>query len=220
MASVGMLRWVPENKHMANQKIKFAKMRTYIGGKIANNLQVMKKTGWLLVLMFMVAKGLSAQTFDEWFEQNSTQLKYLALQIAALDGYAGVLEDGYRITGNGLSGIAGIQAADTAMHGQYFESLEVVSPAVRADPRVAGIKQYCQAVEQLAALIAAAGTAMDGKIAANLEAACEQDLGWLDLLLTDGDLGLEDAERLRLIGKLYGEARARFGFAVEVLANR
>jgi hypothetical protein len=163
-----------------------------------------------------VTEELSAQTFDEWFHQNSTQLKYLALQIAALDGYSRALEDGYGITGDGLNGIAGIQAADTTMHGQYFASLDVVSPAVRADPRAADIKQYCQAVEQLASLIGTAGTVLDGTIAANLEAACAQDLGWLDVLLTDGDLGLEDAERLQLIGELCERAKARYAFSVEV----
>jgi hypothetical protein len=176
----------------------------------------MKKAGWLLVFMLAVTKELHAQTFDEWFQQNSTQLKYLVAQIAALDAYSGALEDGYGITGGGLNGIAGIQAADTTMHGRYFSSLEVVSSAVRADPRVADIKQFCGTVSQLEVLIASVGTALDATIAGNLEAACVQDLGWLDVLLTDGDLALEDSERLGLIGRLWSDARARWAFAVEV----
>jgi hypothetical protein len=179
----------------------------------------MKKASWLLVLMFWVTINLSAQTFDEWFRQNSTQLKYLIAQISALDAYSTALEDGYWITGGGLNGIAGIQAEDTTMHGRHFSSLEIVRSAVRADPQVADIRQFCGTVRQLAMLIASEGTALDAVIADNLEAACEQDLGWLDVLLTDGDIALEDAERLKLIRMIYSNAKARMTFAVGVLGD-
>jgi hypothetical protein len=175
----------------------------------------MKKAGWLLALMFSVTMNLSAQTFDEWFRQNGTQLKYLIAQISALDAYSAALEDGYGITGGGLSGIAGIQTADTAMHGRYFSSLEMVSSAVRADPRVADIRQFCGTVRQLAVLIASEGTALDAVIAGDLEDACVQDLDLVNVLLTDGDIALENAERLKLIGTIYSNAKARWAFAME-----
>jgi hypothetical protein len=176
----------------------------------------MKKAGWLLVLMFSATMNLSAQTFDEWFRQNSTQLKYLEVQIAALQAYSVVLRAGYRIAAEGLGGIGSIELADTTIHANYFSSLELVSPAVRGDPRVAEVLAYCKDVPVLADRIAALGLELGATVAENLRAACDEDLAWLNEVLTDGDLELTDSDRLRLIGTLYSNAKGRYAFSVDL----
>jgi hypothetical protein len=157
--------------------------------------------------------------FDLVFEQNQTQLKYLAAQIAALEGYSSVLETGYVITGGGLDSIAGIEQDDEDQHANYFGSLAAVSLAVANDPRVAGIRQYNGGVSTVAVAMAGIATSLAVTVAANLKTAVAQDLAALQELLTDGDLQLADAERLKVIGVLYTDARARFAFAVDAFGK-
>jgi hypothetical protein len=54
-------------------------------------------------------------------------------------------------------------------------------------------------------------------VAGNLRAACDEDLAWLNEVLTDGDLELTDSDRLRLIGTLYSNAKGRYAFSVDLL---
>jgi hypothetical protein len=176
----------------------------------------MKRAFFLFVVLLVAGRKVSAQSvFDLVFEQNKTQLKDMAAQIAALQGYSDLLETGYGISGSGLDGIAGIEQADEDQHAGYFASLDVVSPAVTNDPRVSGIRQYNGAVATVADALAGLGTPLAATVAANLKRAAAEDLAALQALLTDGDLQLEDAERLRLIGVLYADARARLAFAVD-----
>ena len=49
-----------------------------------------------------------------------------------------------------------------------------------------------------------------------MKEACAEDSTWLEEIVTNGDLELEDAERLRLIGVLYSNARGRYAFAVDL----
>ncbi len=175
----------------------------------------MKRAFFPFVVLLIVERKVSAQSvFDLVFEQNQTQLKHLAAQIAALDDYSSLLETGYGITGSGLDSIAGIGQADEDQHASYFASLDAVSPAVANDPRVAGIRQYNGAVLTVAAAIAGLGTPLATTVAANLKGAVARDLEALQELLTNRDLQLEDADRLGLIGVLYTDARMRLAFAV------
>jgi hypothetical protein len=176
----------------------------------------MKRVFFLVVVLLVLGRKGSAQSvFDLVFEQNQTQLKDMAVQIAALEGYSDVLETGYGISGSGLDSIAGIEQVDEDQHASYFASLGAVSPAVAGDPRVAGIREYNRRVSTVADAMAGLGTTLAVTVAANLKTAVAADLAALQALLTDGDLQLEDAERLKVIGVLYADARARLAFAVD-----
>ena len=54
-----------------------------------------------------LATTVRAQTFAEWFQQKSTQKKYLLQQIAALQVYAAYYKAGNNIAHNGLGSITG-----------------------------------------------------------------------------------------------------------------
>jgi 3-phenylpropionate/cinnamic acid dioxygenase small subunit len=59
-----------------------------------------------MVMMFLVnASLINAQTFDEWFKQKETQIKYLVEQIGALKAYGEVVKRGYDIAHNGLTNV-------------------------------------------------------------------------------------------------------------------
>jgi len=87
----------------------------------------------LSIVVFMAVGVVGrAQTFDEWFRQKSTQLKYLRQQIAALSAYSGVTEEGYRIVGRETDSIAAIKRADVGLFTGYFGSLRVVKRGIRS----------------------------------------------------------------------------------------
>lgn len=84
------------------------------------------------MLLLVSASGtLQAQTFNEWFFQNNTELKYLAKQIAALEAYEKAVAKGYAIIKTGTHIIGNIKRGDLSLHADYFNSLKAVNPAVR-----------------------------------------------------------------------------------------
>jgi hypothetical protein len=179
----------------------------------------------LMAAGVLISWALSAQTVNEIFLQNSTQLQYLEEQIAALQIYAQTLQSGYHVVSSGLDTIDRIKESDFALHAGYFSSLDDISPAVNADVQVADIRLYNARLPTITTAIAeegrkqAAWSALTAGIAANLLAAANIDGQLLDEVLTDGQLQLEDAERLKLIGTLYAKAKERYGFALDVLGK-
>ena len=71
---------------------------------------------------------LHAQTWAEWFRQNSTQKKYLLQQIAALSVYSGYLGKGYLVARNGLSVIQQLRQGEVNLHDTHFKSLVALNP--------------------------------------------------------------------------------------------
>lgn len=71
-----------------------------------------------------------AQTFDEWFHQNSTQKKYLLEQIAKLQVYLGYVKKGYDIVNKGLTIIGEIKNGDLNMHRMFFDDLKIVKSSI------------------------------------------------------------------------------------------
>ncbi len=65
-----------------------------------------------------------AQTWEEWFRQNSTRIKYLQIQAAALQAYMAVEEDGYKLVEDALSDIGGINQEEFDLHKDHFASLD------------------------------------------------------------------------------------------------
>ncbi len=94
----------------------------------------MKTIALLVAVLFCSAT--KAQTFDEWFNQKSTQKKYLAQQIAALQVYIGYLQQGYKIAKKGLNTIGEIKNGHFKIDRDFFNRLSLVSPVVSGNPVV------------------------------------------------------------------------------------
>lgn len=86
----------------------------------------------MALLFFLVAWNLPAQTFNEWFRQKETQLKYLVEQIGALKVYGEAVKEGYAIAQNGLTNISSSKGEDLRQHRDYFSSLEKVRDGIRS----------------------------------------------------------------------------------------
>ncbi|GAA4339656.1 hypothetical protein [Flaviaesturariibacter amylovorans] len=97
-----------------------------------------------LCLSFFLLNTLHAQTFNEWFRQKKTKIRYLVEQIAALKAYTGVVDKGYSLAQTGLTTISSIKKGDLALHEDHFASLRAVSPAVRSYWKVGA----CRTLEQ------------------------------------------------------------------------
>lgn len=163
-----------------------------------------------------------AQTFQEWFYQKKTQVKYLVEQIAAFQVYTGYVEKGYSIASNGLGTIRSLKKGDFNLHSDYFNSLKQVSPAVKRYGRVADIMAMQASILKLSrsALQAARKSDMlTGEDVAYLNKVHEHLLGEsatnIDLLLqliTGGKLEMKGDERIVRIDKLYEEVKDQYAF--------
>ena len=165
----------------------------------------MKKISLILSLLLCI-QIVQAQTWAEWFRQNSTQKKYLLQQIAALKVYTSYLEKGYAITRNGLGTIQQFSQGEVNLHNTYFTSLLRVNPIIKKYAIVAtiiilqkNILQECrQALQQFRNSHQFTEMEMGylKEVCYKPIAACATDLHTLSMLLTKGHFQLKDDERL------------------------
>src|ERR1700676_4411499 len=106
----------------------------------------MKKIMLILYTSFAATSYLHAQTFDEWFQQKKTQVKYLVNQIAAYQVYTKYLEKGYDIAQNGLTTIHEIKKGEFNLHSGFFNSLKSVNPEIAKYSKVGEIVSYQLAI--------------------------------------------------------------------------
>lgn len=172
------------------------------------------------------ASGAGAQTFDEWFEQNSTRKKYQEQQIGDLQIYLGVLQQGYGIVESGLDTIQGIKAGEFDLHNNYYASLRTVSPVVTGMPEVQEIVSLQgQMVSRFSsALTRYRGspglrtnelTYLTGLYGEILQEGLA-DVTLLNEILTDNTLGMTDDERIRGVLLIDKRARERYRATVKV----
>src|SRR4051794_9257133 len=93
----------------------------------------------LLLSLLVISAVCQAQTWDEWFKQKKTQIKYLEEQIIALQVYKNDVEKGYKIVKGGLSVIHDIKNGDFHLHKDHFNSLKSVSTIIRDNSKTTGI---------------------------------------------------------------------------------
>ncbi|HLZ88892.1 MAG TPA: hypothetical protein VKQ52_16670 [Puia sp.] len=167
----------------------------------------MKKIIVLALVMGVFVAG-RAQTFDEWFEQKKTQIRYLKAQIAALAEYEGVTAKGYTIAQDGTDAISGIKQVDLQLHSDYFSSLRTVNPAIRGSPEVAGTIRLAGVIAEVAAEI--------GDAEVGLLADCAENVDLLEMLVTDGQVEMTDAERIKAIDILYARMRRLLQTAIAI----
>lgn len=172
----------------------------------------MKKT-FLLLISLAILGGVQAQTFNEWFRQKKTKIRYLVEQIAALKAYTGVVGKGYSVAQKGLSTISGIKRGDLQLHEDYFSSLRTVSPAVRnywkreacgkLDLEILKSAARIRTTLQAGTVLTAAEMMQARKV---LERMLDHRRDLMEQLLkvtSDGTTSLTDAERIGQIDVLY-----------------
>lgn len=90
----------------------------------------LSRIGIIVIWILLCVTYSQAQTFDEWFHQNSTQKKYLLEQIAKLQVYLEYVKKGYSIVNKGLTTIGEIKNGDLNMHRLFFDDLEIVKSSI------------------------------------------------------------------------------------------
>lgn len=175
----------------------------------------MKATLCIILLLFSL--GSQAQTWDEIFKQKKTQKKYLLQQILAMKVYAGYLKDGYDIASQGINSIKAFSNGEFTLHSDFFNSLEMVSPVIRENNKIADIVSWQVSIKKEFNLIAKIGSYAHHKsyvenVKAEVFKQCEFNLDELLLLVSTGELEMSDDERLKRLEKIHQRMQDKFQF--------
>lgn len=141
-------------------------------------------------------------------------------QIAKLEYFLSQAEKGYQIARQGLTLIGDIKQGDFNLHNLFFQSLSLVNPSIRAYIKVADMitmqldmvtayKSYYPQFQH-SGLFGGADLAYIYSFYTSILARTTDDLSELTDVLTDGDLQMNDAQRLDRIDKLYTTVTGRY----------
>ncbi len=178
---------------------------------------------FLLLSLHLFTPSTDAQTTDEWFNQNSTQKKYLLQQIAALQVYLGYAKKGYNIVTGGINTIRDIKKGEFNLHRDFFNRLKNVNPKISRYVKVADIVAYhVKIIKQTKATIQQIKEAKQfteaeldycKQVFDNLLEECMKTVEELILVTTSGELQMKDDERLKRIDGLYADVQDKYSFA-------
>jgi len=187
--------------------------------------EIRRKSKKLLAftVMTVAASALAttarAQTFAEWFQQKSTQKKYLLQQIAALQVYAAYYKAGNNIAHNGLGSITGSLKSENGLHTTYYSNLNNVSPVVKNNKQVSDILQWQKDILARMNMLDKTANLNDGErkyiiqVKAALFKDCDQQITELQNVVTDSKLKMSDEERLKHIGVIHSAMQNNYRFA-------
>lgn len=177
----------------------------------------------ILITSLGVTFSTNAQTFDEWFNQKSTQKKYLLQQITALKVYLSHAKKGYNIVTGGINTIRNIKNGDLNLHRNFFNQLQNVNPAIRRYTKVADIIAYQVKIIKQTKLVLQKIRETKQFTEAELDYCkqvfdtllneCIKTVEELILVTTPGELEMKDAERLKRIDKLYADVQDKYSFS-------
>lgn len=166
-----------------------------------------------------LATTVRAQTFAEWFQQKSTQKKYLLQQISALQVYAAYYKAGNNIAHNGLGSITGSLKSENGLHTTYYSNLNNVSPVVKNNKQVSDILQWQKDILARMNTLDKTANLNDGErkyiiqVKAALFKDCDQQITELQNVVTDSKLKMSDEERLKHIGAIHSSMQNNYRFA-------
>jgi len=150
-------------------------------------------------------------------------IKVLMQQIAALHVYIDYAKEGYSTVKKGLNVISDFKKGELNLHTDYFNSLRTVNPAVKNYVRVAEIialqSKILQRYNNTWTVIISDSSLFNTDELDYIQRAfdrllndCEQILGELESVLTDGELEMKDDERIERIEMLYTNMMDNFTF--------
>ncbi|HMO60713.1 MAG: hypothetical protein QM725_07165 [Lacibacter sp.] len=182
----------------------------------------MKKIIITVAFVALWLSPITAQTSGEWFNQKSTQKKYLMQQIAALQVYISYAKKGYNIVSGGLNTIRDIKKGDLNIHNTFFNSLKAINPKIARYQKVADIISYqiriIKQAKQTMAYIRETKQFSTEEIEYNrkvfdfLLQDCLEGINELLAIITSGELEMKDNERLTRIDKLYTDMQDKYTF--------
>jgi len=183
----------------------------------------------LLILFAVGISAVHAQTWDEWFRQKKTKIKYLGQQIAALQTYITYAEKGYKIASSGIHAIQDIKNGEFSLHAAYFSSLKSVNPAIKNAAQVAEIialqvsivQHFKSAISSYRQSEQFNGGEMGyiNNVYKELVADGLQDIDELMNIITNNKLQMTDDERMKEVNKLYADMQDKNSFTQSFTNN-
>ena len=184
------------------------------------NLRLVLLVGiWLLPVL-----PSRAQTFAEWFQQNSTRLQYYAKQIVALQLYLGEVGKGFQISNAGLGDIGSSKQGEFDLHNGYYTSLVEVNPDIGGSAEVTEIATLQAAIIQrftdaLAryrrdGILSADRVAYMAQVYSAVLQAGQADVETLTAVLTDHEWQMTDDQRMGRIRQLDAAMKDRYAFTL------
>lgn len=176
----------------------------------------------IVIFLLGITGSTYAQTFNEWFRQSRTQIKYLVNQIAALQIYIEFAQKGYKIVDQGLTLIGDIKRGDFNLHNDFFNSLKAINPKIRNSVEVARIielqvqltrsqKNAIKKIRQTEYLTANEIEYLVGVYNRLLEQSLD-NIEELFTLLTADEYELSDDERIKRINLLHTDMQDKHQF--------
>ncbi|SDI80972.1 hypothetical protein [Mucilaginibacter gossypii] len=163
-------------------------------------------------LFSLLPQQSKAQSVDDCMQQLILDYE----KLASLKNILSQMYQGYEVLSKGYSAVKGVAQGNFSLHQVFLDGLYLVSPTVRKSPRITDIisdqatlvSEYRQASgsfsrssrfkpDELAYMM----TVYNNLISASL-----QNLDNLVMIVTDSQLRMSDAERLRAIDRMYLES--------------
>ncbi|TKT85736.1 hypothetical protein [Dyadobacter frigoris] len=175
-----------------------------------------------LMLLILFIKPAIGQNLNEWLRQKKTQKKYLQTQIAELKIYLELTKKGYKIAKEGLATIHSIKNKEFKLHKNFFDTLLIVNPVIAGNPRLKDITDLHGQINEICnkgpTLLAISGqlTAQElsyvSKVYGKVYDDCQGILNALLTLIRDGNLKMNDAQRLERLEVLYSQMLSNYRF--------
>jgi hypothetical protein len=177
----------------------------------------------LAVLMgICIVVNLQAQTWEEWFKQKETQIRYLVEQVAALRMYGSTVQKGYEVVNGGLKDISLLKKDDLILHQGQFASLLLVKPGVRNSgvvhrfislhTSIMSIYRECKGRVRRDNEFSKEENAYFTGVLENIVRECKAAGEEALLLISDGQFQMCDGERLKRLQTLSGTMKELYVF--------
>jgi hypothetical protein len=181
------------------------------------------KKAIIFILLIVFSCQLKAQTFDEWFRQKKTQIKYLLQQIAANQIYIDYLQKGYKIARGGLTTINDIKHGDFNLHYAFFDSLKHVNPKIRNWAKIGDIAaMQVQIINETKAAVHRSQSSKQftsseltylQNVFSHLLDECSKDIDALLTVTVSGKAEMSDDERINRIDAIYEDMEDKLLFS-------
>ncbi len=178
----------------------------------------------ILCMGFTYAQGVGS-----FFDQGNSKIKVMIQQIVLQQTYLSEIKTGYKDTQNGLNTAHDLKNGTFNLHQNYFNSLNVVSPAVKNNPKIKLISTYQQQImsnfgseiswQKQQSILNNDEISYIEKVYGNILAGCTKDLDELNTVVTPGQAQMKDEERINLINSIYTRTNDKYKFSMSFTQN-
>lgn len=180
----------------------------------------------LLILLYLISAALpvTAQNYQEWFQQKQTKKKYMAEQIIALQAYGTVLKKGYKVSQQGLGLIHTIKSGDYSQNKDHFQSFSNLNPELKNHSDTRQLIALAEKIQQISTQsqqqlrsrnqLNVSEESVVSHVFLNIQKETAQLLSELQTLLQNGSLSLSDSERIKRLEQIHLHMQSIYSYTV------